>query len=645
MKFERLIKLVREEKVSLFIGSGFSLKAGAPSTSILCESLLSHFDNDQQRQAHITDGLAQLANYYVEEICCGSRNSLIDLLQRQFSFTPQNTEDHQALARIPHFHDIFTTNYDTLLEDSYDKNECQVIRKDADCAYVDDSKPVRIYKIHGDFNNQDFIVITSKDYEDYFKNNQNPLLWEEVKESFKKKHMLFLGYSLEDGNITDIINNICQTIKQNQKDMFLIAPGLNEEKRGKLRSMKVHYYDATADEFLAQLTQELRDNIWNDFKHHKITTETFTNFCHLHNIDPTISFQPKKDNQIVNYKSVDGKELRHEIDLKMPPQYKEIFDNIDFEKNGVIIKDSPFPHLPLLKIAKEDLLDFSLRVNGILIKDNAESVFLAPVAHKKNITIRIPSRSFLEKTELTIYSPRKGKGIIEFECAIYVIKIALEMKASENSDDGVNVNINLEFKDNYLDNNDAIKWIDLVCAFFDNEDIYVNEWSKEPLKKYLNEITDKQRYSVLYNKFKTYYENIKQIEILTGKTFSNYHGYTEDAFTISTMIIAYLKKEPTQLYSNDGFDFSSENDPDEDFVKAVKDKSKFTALYTVAYEKGFVLNEQTFKIPYALLILEPSVVTQMTKCDNGKFKIDFHCDSKTIKAIYTDDPMPEKLPI
>ena len=44
--FERLIKLVRQEKVSLFIGAGFSIEANAPSVRQLKELILSEFDND-----------------------------------------------------------------------------------------------------------------------------------------------------------------------------------------------------------------------------------------------------------------------------------------------------------------------------------------------------------------------------------------------------------------------------------------------------------------------------------------------------------------------------------------------------------------------------------------------------------------------
>ena len=517
--FKRLIKLVREERVSLFIGSGFSIKAGAPSVHDLCEAILSEFDNDHDKQEHKNDSLSDLSNYFVEEVCGGSRNSLIDLLQKKFSFTPSNLEDHQLLAQIPHFHNIFTTNYDTLLEDIYDKDDVQVIRKDEDCAYIDHTKPVSIYKLHGDFNNQDFVVITSTDYKNYFKKNQNQSMWDIVKSTFVSNHILFIGYSLEDDNIISIIKTISKTINKNQKDMFLIAPGLDSRKQGQLKKMKVHYYDTVAADFLSKLTKELMNNIWNDFKHHKVDPKTFSRFCHLHNINPDISLQEKEDNRIVQYKSMDGKGLKHQIDIKMPPRYEELFKDIDFERNGVFIKNSPFPQLPVLKIEKEDIIEFSLRVNGILIKDTVDSVLLAPVTHKKTLTIRIPSRSFIEKVEATIYNLRRGKGVLEFGCDLYNVKVELSMNNPDDVDAGFVANMSFPFKEKYTNNNEAIKWIDVLCALYNNEDIYINELTKESITSHITGLPNKQQCKQLYDNHKRYYENIRLIEIDTGISF------------------------------------------------------------------------------------------------------------------------------
>ena len=61
--FERLIKLVRQTKVSLFIGAGFSIEANAPSVSKLKELVLAEFENDKQRKEHENDSLAELTEF------------------------------------------------------------------------------------------------------------------------------------------------------------------------------------------------------------------------------------------------------------------------------------------------------------------------------------------------------------------------------------------------------------------------------------------------------------------------------------------------------------------------------------------------------------------------------------------------------
>ena len=165
--FERLIKLVRQGKVSLFIGSGFSFEAHAPSVSDLKELILNEFDNDKLKEEHRNDGLAELTEYFVEEVCAGSRNELIGIMKKAFDFEPVCMDDHKLLASIPHFKTLFTTNYDTLLEDSYPECERRVIRNDEDCTY-DENKRVSIYKLHGDFTSPDSVVITTSDYKKYF---------------------------------------------------------------------------------------------------------------------------------------------------------------------------------------------------------------------------------------------------------------------------------------------------------------------------------------------------------------------------------------------------------------------------------------------------------------------------------------------
>ena len=91
--------------------------------------------------------------------------------------------------------------------------------------------PTTIFKVHGDFTDPDSVVLTKSDYAKYKKNRPNPQMWKMVDNEFLTKHILFIGYSLEDDNILEIIKTISRNINKNQKQMFLIAPGLSENKK------------------------------------------------------------------------------------------------------------------------------------------------------------------------------------------------------------------------------------------------------------------------------------------------------------------------------------------------------------------------------------------------------------------------------
>ena len=215
--FEKLIKLVRKEQVSLFIGAGFSIEAGVPSVSTLKGLILDELENDQQREEHKGDSLDVLSEFYVEEVCTGSRNELISLMKKAFEFEPKCMDDHKMLAAIPHFRTIFTTNYDTLLEASYPESERHIVRNDVDCTYAEEKRN-RIFKVHGDFTAPDDVVITSSDYKKFKgKTWPNVMMWNEVRSEFMKKNILFIGYSLSDDNILEIISRISKYVGKNRK--------------------------------------------------------------------------------------------------------------------------------------------------------------------------------------------------------------------------------------------------------------------------------------------------------------------------------------------------------------------------------------------------------------------------------------------
>ena len=119
-ELERLIKYIRKEDVALFIGSGFSFKAGAPHAYDIIEAILKE-GGEEFASENKDKNLRDVSESFVD--FCDGRNDLISLLGRLFSFEIKDTSDQELIRKIPHFKTIFTTNYDTLLENAYPQAE------------------------------------------------------------------------------------------------------------------------------------------------------------------------------------------------------------------------------------------------------------------------------------------------------------------------------------------------------------------------------------------------------------------------------------------------------------------------------------------------------------------------------------------
>lgn len=634
--FERLIKLVRQEKISLFIGAGFSIEASAPSVRQLKELILSEFDNDEQRKAHANDGLDELTEFFVEEVCGGSRNDLMALMKKAFEFTPACMDDHRMLAAIPHFHNIFTTNYDTLLEDSLPSNEKNIVRTDKDCAYI--TNPTTIFKVHGDFTDPDSVVLTKNDYAKFLKNRPNPQMWKLVDNEFLTKHILFIGYSLEDDNILEIIKTISKSINKNQKQMFLIAPGIKEAKKTQLKKMKVQYFDAYASDFLKELATALNENISDDFRHKWISAETYTRFCHLHKYEPTVSIPAEGDNQIKEVNPLPGEQLEHKIQMTISSAFKEKMDNLDFEKNGECIDNPIYKDVPCMRLTGADLLKCTHFVNDVVFSKDIKEIIIGPVQQEFNITVRIPSANLFELINAKCYRLNNQRLLIYADCHIFMLSITVTI----NGEDSKTVTFRFDFKKTYKDSNEAIKWIDLPIAFFSGEDVIIKELSSTPFKfGQSEELPDNN-----FDKYKQYYQDVKDIELLSGKKFVTYYECTENRYNYARFVASYLKHEYVQVQCNhqDGLNFSTTDVEYGDFNNQVKVNETVTIVSTETNPRKFAVNDREFTIPYTHHVYNSCEVKGIAPNERGKIKIDFHYPQPNYLVLFSNKPASVEYP-
>ena len=636
--FEELISLVRREQVSLFIGAGFSKEAGAPSVWNLQESILERIYDTEKRESHKNDSLADLSNFFVNEVHLGSRNPLMRILREAFDFVPTCMDDHNLLAKIPHFRRIFTTNYDTLLEDSYSRNDVCVVRNDADCAYM--NKPFTVVKVHGDFTDPDSVVITSDDYKQFFTANKNPIMWDLVKTEFATKNILFIGYSLEDNNILDIIQKVSDTQGSNQNEMFLIAPGISQEKQAKLKELKVHYFDAVANVLLTQLIKELKEHITEDFKNKYISGETCTRFLKSYQILPTVQTPVQGNNAIKNVESTTENPLQHQIQMSVKAEIGEKLKNLDFEKDGEFVSNQFFPQRPCFRIAGENLLKCQHLVNGVVLTSDIKEILVSPVEKKFDLTFQIPSRDFLEMVTAKVYILNDKTIRFDVDCDVYFMRIGLHVFQDGSP---ATVTFNFDFKKQYKNNDNAIKWIDVPCALFANEDFIIQELSRFPLNltSPLQSLENNN-----YDCFKRYYKDIKRIELAIGKKFKVYNECTEQSWRIAAYICSYLYREPINVRCDDkdGLNFSTKTEEGGELIESFKVNDHISIVTTDERVFKYELNNRTFNIPFGYRILNSCQITNIQKEENGQIFIEFHYDKPTFLLLLSGKSMSEEFP-
>lgn len=159
---------------------------------------------------------------------------------------------------------IFTTNYDQLIELLF-SNEYVKFTKQSDYFYNDNFNYAEIYKIHGCVNDPNSIIITKDDY-DSFK-EKNHLTTSKLLQVLSSNPIIFIGYSMQDEDINEIINNLIdcldgEKLKQLEKNLVLISwtPHLKKfietKKEFKLKNKTINLSVIETDNY-TQLFSEL----------------------------------------------------------------------------------------------------------------------------------------------------------------------------------------------------------------------------------------------------------------------------------------------------------------------------------------------------------------------------------------------------
>ncbi|PFD40353.1 SIR2 family protein [Bacillus cereus] len=219
-----------KSRVSLMVGAGFSLNAEKIEESMegmavwndlkrrLIQDLSHHKDIEKK-------DVLEIGQIYVKEY---GRSSLDEILKKAIpddNYEPN--ELHNNLLKLP-WTDIYTTNYDTLLERAkkhvYERNY-QVIY---DISDIPSSVPPRIIKLHGSFPANRPFVFTANDYKEYPR-KFSPFV-NMVQQSIMETVFVLIGFSGDDPNFERWTTWVSQNLGEHMPKIYMIGYGQKDRK-------------------------------------------------------------------------------------------------------------------------------------------------------------------------------------------------------------------------------------------------------------------------------------------------------------------------------------------------------------------------------------------------------------------------------
>lgn len=147
-----------------------------------------------------------------------------------YDLDEKNDKEIKALKNVV-IDGIITTNWDMLLEQIFEEHDMQVYIGQKELLFSHPLEVNEIYKIHGCSSIPDSLVLTTSDYEGY--NKRNAYLAAKLLTVFIEHPVVFLGYSISDDNIQQILESITKCLDQDNidklKDRLIFVERAGEE--------------------------------------------------------------------------------------------------------------------------------------------------------------------------------------------------------------------------------------------------------------------------------------------------------------------------------------------------------------------------------------------------------------------------------
>jgi hypothetical protein len=252
---------LKEGYLDLFVGAGASQAAKLPGWDALInemkEAILTHSVHTAAEVNAFLVGADHLdiAEQFRADV---GDFQYFKFLRDRFRVDVPLSRLHHEIRRWP-VTNIFTTNWDRLLEKTlrplHGVEPLTVVFPEQ-LGYIDGNSVKKIVKLHGDIDHPGSIVLTRKDYSEYFSRHRD--FERELSSSINNRTLLFIGFSLRDPNFTRIYSDARSFFDRTKREAYALMAGTNAIERDLWSADGLRIYPVKKHAQIPSLLKQIR---------------------------------------------------------------------------------------------------------------------------------------------------------------------------------------------------------------------------------------------------------------------------------------------------------------------------------------------------------------------------------------------------